>query len=179
MKLIVGLGNPGKKYEKTRHNIGFMVVTQMASDFSVNKKLEAAISKENNIIFAKPLTFMNESGRAVAKIAKFYKIKPANIYIIHDDKDLTFGTMRIRSSGSSAGHKGVQSIIDSLGTQNFVRFRLGVKNSRTPKTDTADFILANFSKEEQKNLKNIIIAASEAVEMAITDGVDKAMNSFN
>ncbi|MFA6028094.1 MAG: aminoacyl-tRNA hydrolase [Patescibacteria group bacterium] len=179
MKLIVGLGNPGKKYEKTRHNIGFMVVDQIASDFKINKKFESAISKENNIIIAKPLTFMNESGRAVAKIAKFYKIKPANIFIIHDDKDLNFGSMRVKGTGSSAGHNGVQSIIECLGTKDFVHIRLGVKNIHTPKTDTADFVLSNFSVDEQKNLKDIIIAANEAVEMAITQGLAKTMNSFN
>lgn len=163
MKLIIGLGNPGKQYERTRHNIGFMVLDEIAKNFKLNKKLEAEITKEKDVIFAKPQTFMNESGRAVAKIIKFYKMPLKNIYIIHDDKDLNFGTLRIRPSGSSAGHKGVQSIIEHLRTQNFTRFRVGIKNPLIEKMDTADFVLSNFSRAEQKKLPEIIKAVISAL----------------
>lgn len=163
MKLIIGLGNPGKKYERTRHNTGFIMLDSIAKNFKLNKKLEAEIVKKKDVIFAKPQTFMNESGRAIAKIIKFYKVHLKNIYIIHDDKDLNFGTLRIRPSGSSAGHKGVQSIIEHLCTQNFTRFRVGIKNPLIEKMDTADFVLSNFSREEQKELPEIIKAVISAL----------------
>lgn len=179
MKLIVGLGNPGQQYKKTRHNIGFMVLDQLSQNFKFNKKLEADLAMENKVIFAKPQTFMNESGRAVAKIVAYYNIPKKNIYIIHDDKDLNFGSLRIRISGSAAGHNGIKSIIEHLQTQDFIRFRLGVKNPIIEKQGTTDFVLSNFSKLEQSELKHIFIVIAEAIETAITQNIETAMNQFN
>lgn len=138
MKLIVGLGNPGEKYINTRHNIGFRVIDAMigkqGSDF------------KNDIKFLKPQTFMNESGRAVQKMKDFYKIDNQNIIVIHDDVDLEIGKIRISKGGSSAGHKGVQSIIDSIGAEDFWRVRIGV--GRDDKIATEDWVLKNFENKE-------------------------------
>lgn len=178
-KLIIGLGNPGTKYEKTRHNLGFLVLDTMSSTFKVNKKLEAAIAKKDNVILAKPLTFMNDSGRAIIKIAQYYKISIKNIFVIHDDKDLNFGTLRIKTSGSAAGHNGIKSIIENLKTENFSRCRLGVKNSLVEKMDTADFVLANFSSSELKQLPAFITDIIKAINTWLIAGPQKAMNLHN
>jgi len=162
MKLIIGLGNPTKKYKNTRHNIGFMVIDQLAADQSwvMNKKIEAALSeKEINgatVLLLKPQTFMNNSGAAVLKICKKENIKPANIIIINDDKDLNFGDIRVKLGASSAGHKGVQSIIERLGTKDFYRVRIGIKNPLLDKIGTEKFVLQNFNPEEKKLLPQII-----------------------
>jgi len=178
-KLIIGLGNPGTKYQKTRHNLGFLVLDAMSSAFKINKKLEAAIAKKDNVILVKPLTFMNESGRAVIKVAKYYKVSLKNIIIIHDDKDLDFGTLRIKTSGSAAGHNGIKSIIENLKTETFTRCRLGVKNTLVEKMDTADFVLANFSSSEQKQLSAFITNIIEAINTWLIAGPQKAMNLHN
>jgi PTH1 family peptidyl-tRNA hydrolase len=159
MKLIVGLGNPGKEYEKTRHNIGFRILNEMAGGFKFEKKFNAEIKKEK-LIFAKPQTFMNNSGVAVAAIAKFYKIKPENIIVVHDDMDLAFGKIKISFGSRSAGHNGVQSIIDSLGTNEFYRIRSGIGH-RPEKIPAEKYVLQKFSAPEEKEMKKII---SEAVE---------------
>ncbi|MFC1626899.1 aminoacyl-tRNA hydrolase, partial [Patescibacteria group bacterium] len=154
MKLIVGLGNPGKKYDGTRHNIGFAVVDRVCETLFSTKPIwnkdaskTAIIIKHKDYIFAKPTTFMNVSGNAVQALSSFYKIKPVDIWIIHDEIDLPLGTIRIRTSGGSAGHNGVQSIIDRLGTDAFVRFRLGVGNSE--RSDTVDHVLSRFDGDEK------------------------------
>ncbi len=165
MKLIIGLGNPGKKYEKTRHNIGFRVVSELASRFQAvfekKEKLSAEValleSRGQKILLAKPQTFMNESGRAVAKLLKYYKLPIINLLIIHDEIDLPFGTMRLSQGSGSAGHKGTESIINTMG-QNFSRLRMGIENraiSRVP--DTEAYVLQNFTPEEEQILKNKII----------------------
>ena len=144
--LIVGLGNPGKKYEKTRHNIGFRVVDEMETSFDA--------AQDKNLIFLKPDNFMNNSGRAVKKILKYSKLKTQNLIVVHDDVDLLFGDIRVSKDASSAGHKGVQSIIDTLGTKDFTRIRIGIRPSH--KVDTEKFVLQNFSKDEEKHLPEII-----------------------
>lgn len=161
MKLIVGLGNPGKKYEKTRHNIGFRVLDKMANGFKFEKKFNAEISVGNEdlrskkIIFAKPQTFMNNSGEAVLAISKFYKIDPIDIIVIHDELDLKFGKIKESFGSRSAGHNGVQSIIDRLDTKDFTRIRFGI--GPTPeKIPSEKFVLQKFSKDEEKELKNLI-----------------------
>jgi len=144
MIVIVGLGNPGKKYEKTRHNVGFRVIDELAR------------IKERGFIIAKPQTFMNNSGKAVKALVNFYKIKPDNLWVVHDDIDLPIGELKIAKGRGSAGHKGVQSIINELKTKDFNRIRVGI----CPKTDkpkTIDkFVLQNFTKEEEKILKETI-----------------------
>lgn len=199
MHLIVGLGNPGKKYEKTRHNVGFMVVDALAKEgkWEYKDKFKAFILKlDKEIIFAKPQTFMNLSGQSVNLIKNFYNFQIPNIWIIHDDIDLPFGTIRIKLGGGSAGHKGVQSIIDNVKTDSLVRFRLGIghaKNyddslaseSQEKKDKTAymqkteQFVLSKFAKEEVQELQTIIHKTADAVHFALGEGIEKAMNEFN
>jgi len=164
MKLIVGLGNPGKKYEKTRHNVGFMVLDELASsfnlDFKEDKKKNAHITeytmtfpdqkKKVRAVFVKPQNYMNNSGEAVQKIAKYYRIKPGNVWVVHDDLDVDLGLIRTRFGGSSAGQKGVQSIIEHLGTKDFYRFRFGIRPPDGQRGNSEDFVLKNFSKEEKQ-----------------------------
>lgn len=163
MHLIIGLGNPGKKYEKTRHNAGFLAVDFAAGFFNAeswkeSKKLHALVAKNSNkLIFVKPQTFMNESGLAVAALAKYYKIKPQNIIIIYDELDLPFETLRVRDSGSSAGHNGIKSIIQHLGTDKFWRVRIGTQNELASKMPAEKFVLQNFSATELKKLKEKIL----------------------
>ena len=146
MLLIVGLGNPGKKYEKTRHNVGSRVVGELKS---LNLK---------DIILVQPTTFMNESGRAVKKITKNYKLKTENLIVVHDDIDLPLGEFKIQKNRGSAGHKGVQSIIDSLGTKDFTRIRIGIKPEQyyRPFRSTEKFVLEKFTKDEEEILKEVI-----------------------
>ncbi len=157
MKLIVGLGNPGRKYKKTRHNIGFRVID------ALKKSLDKARDKE--IILFKPQTFMNQSGKAVKKKIENCKLKIENLLVVHDDIDLPLGTIRISENISSAGHKGVQSIIDELRTQNFTRARIGIRPDH--KVDTEKYVLGKFTKEEEKQLKQIIKEAALQVKQLL------------
>ena len=194
MKLIIGLGNPGEKYIKTRHNIGFRVADELTKElgsenWQLKSKLKALISESifNNekILLAKPQTFMNLSGQAVKALSTYYKINPQNIWIVHDDIDLPLGTFKISQNITSAGHKGVQSIIDSLGTKDFVRFRIGIRpdNSKqvavSKKIDTERFVLEKFSKDEERIIKQIIKKTTDALLVALEDGVEKTMNEYN
>jgi len=165
MKLIVGLGNPGKKYQKTRHNVGFRVIDALKDEIS-----------DKDVILLKPDTFMNNSGRTVKKISQKSKVKSQNLIVIHDDIDLPLGTIRVSKNSSSAGHKGVQSIIDELGTQNFTRIRIGIRplllrQACLPARQgfggrAQDFVLENFTKQEEKKIKEIIKKAVEAIQSA-------------
>lgn len=167
MKLVIGLGNPGRKYRKTRHNIAWRVLDAMDLDFSMEKKFKAEIVKNDLVIFCKPQTFMNNSGQAVRAVADYYKIDTSDIIVIHDDKDLQFEDVRIEKNRSSAGHNGVQSIINHLGTQNFTRMRIGVMNDH-PLPDTASFVLQKFSREEEKKLKQTMLKLTEQVNSLLT-----------
>lgn len=166
--LIAGLGNPGSKYSKTRHNIGFMVIDELSKALSLdtekaNKLLLANITSGNvgpsKVILAKPSTFMNESGQSVRKIMDYYKIPLENVIVIHDELSLNFGRIRSRQGGQSAGHNGIKSIISHAGS-NFWRIRIGIKNSTVRSDDTSDFVLAKFTKNENENLNTIIKEAS-------------------
>lgn len=164
MKLIVGLGNPGSKYAKHRHNIGFMALDHFAQthhqQFLPNKRFLAQLIKIENrkskivTLLTKPQTLMNNSGQAVQKLMQKYKCKPADLLVIYDDIDLAFGTIRVRRGGSSAGHKGMQSIIDAVGN-NFWRLRLGIASSRRQQIDATNFVLANFTTAEINHLNKI------------------------
>src|SRR3989339_928868 len=176
MKLLVGLGNPGKEYEKTRHNMGGRVLDALKLDFHLEKKFQAEIyvktgrdlsPTDKPFILCKPQTFMNNSGMAVRAVADYYKISPSDIIVIHDDKDLPLGTIRLRKKGSSGGHNGVQSIIDHLGTSSFTRLKIGVANELTEKNDTTQFVLDKFSKAEEKLLPKIILGAIEKLNLPI------------
>jgi len=198
MKLIIGLGNPGEKYIKTRHNIGFRIVDELAEKLEIgNWKLEikfkALISEgifnNEKVLLAKPQTFMNLSGQTVRGLSTYYKINPQNIWIIHDDIDLPLGTFKISQNISSAGHKGVQSTIDNLGTKDFVRFRVGIKQIANRKSQIAKlqlktenlekFVLEKFSKDEEKIIKQTIKKTTNALLVALEDGIEKAMNKYN
>ncbi|MDD5043556.1 MAG: aminoacyl-tRNA hydrolase [Patescibacteria group bacterium] len=179
MKLIVGLGNPGKEYEKTRHNIGWRVLDALDLDWKENKKLKGEIAKEKNTIYLKPQTFMNLSGEAVATTKQFYKIKPENIIVVYDDLDLPFGTMRIKKSGSSGGHKGLESVLKKIKSPDFTRVRLGTANNQRAKIPAEKFVLQRFSPSEEKKLKNVIKTAKEALLTILTESAERAMNKYN
>lgn len=163
MKLIVGLGNPGKEYEKTRHNVGFMIVDALANNWKLEKKLESELSEatigDQKVLLAKPQTFMNSSGEAVQKIAHFYKIDPTDVVVLYDDIDLEFGKLRVRHGGGSAGHNGIKSILQHLG-DDFIRFRVGVRNETLKNPIATDkFVLAPFSQAEQAHMPTIVTEA--------------------
>ena len=179
MFLIIGLGNPGKDYEKTRHNVGFMILDKLLSDLELadwtdSKKFRAKMAEgkigAEKIMLLKPQTFMNNSGQAVSAAAKFYKIKPADIWVIHDDLDLPLGKMKIQRDRSAAGHHGVQSIIDALGTRDFVRWRVGIAPIRTSKKSGADFVLSRFSQAEAGVMKKTISAAAKTINEQLLAG---------
>jgi PTH1 family peptidyl-tRNA hydrolase len=187
MILIVGLGNPGEKYSKTRHNVGFMVLDALADnlgiDFKEDKKRNALTAeytmifegqkKKTRLVLVKPLTFMNNSGEAVQKIRKYYQIPEENIWVIHDDLDIDLGLIRIRKGGSSAGQKGIQSIIDSLGGYNeFIRFRIGIRPDDGQKGSAEDFVLKKFIKAEQKIVDGEIIDLVETIKKACDCGIE-------
>ncbi|MDW7674886.1 MAG: aminoacyl-tRNA hydrolase [Bacillota bacterium] len=185
MKLIVGLGNPGKKYELTKHNIGFLIVDQLADEFGhaefkeKNKvQLTEGTIKNEKVLFVKPQTFMNLSGHGVAPIANFYKIEPQDILIIYDDLDLEFGSIRLRKKGGAGGHNGMKSLIQMLGTEEFLRLKVGI--GRPPQGwQTADYVLSRFTDEEWPAMENAIKKSVKAVTALITEGIDQAMNNYN
>lgn len=176
MFLIVGLGNPGKKYKNTRHNVGFMTLDEIAKEnWEYSKKFKAEIQKiqllRKEVILLKPRTFMNLSGEAVNSCANFFQIPTENIWVIYDDKDLDLGDIRIRDKGSSGGHKGMESIIKSLGTQDFARFRIGIKTAELDKIPTESFVLQEFSKEEKKAIKESIEKIIDLIKKSLEEGI--------
>ncbi|MBO5059747.1 MAG: aminoacyl-tRNA hydrolase [Clostridia bacterium] len=186
MYLVAGLGNPGKQYDMTRHNIGFEVIDYMAEQYDVKvKKLKfKGLYGETNIggekvILLKPQTYMNLSGESIREFASFYKIPVENIIIINDDIYLDSGKLRIRKSGSAGGHNGLKSIIYQLASDQFPRIRIGVNSPEREKEDLADFVLARFSKEEIPVLEDAIIRASKAAAEIISNNIDSAMNKYN
>ncbi len=189
MKLIVGLGNPGEKYQNTRHNLGFMVLDELIRKllplterrWQKDKKANGLFLKINpQLILAKPQTMMNASGFAVAKLASFYKIKPIDIWVIHDDVDLLLDRIKIRKGGAAAGHHGVESIINQLGTDQFVRFRLGIGHPGRGKDHLVEkYVLENFSFKEKSEAKRMIKKTVQAIKIALKDGLAKTMNEFN
>lgn len=183
--MIVGLGNPGREYRETRHNIGFMVADWMAEKHGIkltrvqNKAIiGSGFVGESKVILVKPQTYMNLSGQAVSALVRFYKIKPQDLIVAHDDVDLPFGTIRMRPGGGSAGQKGIASIIKLLGTQDFARLRMGV--GRPPgRMDAAAYVLQNFSQSDMEFLQNFLNRAVDALDCYILDGLETAMNRFN
>ena len=184
--LIVGLGNPGEKYENTRHNVGFQVVDELAErqNAPVQKlKFKAltnllTISGEK-VLVMKPVTYMNLSGEAVRPAADFYKIPPERILVISDDTALDPGKLRIRIKGSAGGHNGLKSIIQHLGTDQFPRIKIGVGEKPHPDYDMADWVLSKFTGEDLKTIQAAVKKAADAVACYLENGPDKAMNRFN
>lgn len=191
MKLIVGLGNPGKEYEKSRHNVGFMIVDELQKNlkfdnFHKETKFDAEMSigilKEEKIILAKPLTFMNLSGESIMKIVQFYKIPVEEVLVVYDDLDLKLGEIRIRKKGGPGTHNGMKSIVETLGSEDFPRLRVGIESrgvSSPLQQETTSFVLSSFVKEEESIIKKTAEKALNALKIALTEGLEKAMNSFN
>ena len=208
MKLIVGLGNPGDKYELTRHNVGFTVIDHLLKDLEpVNKsnwttenKLKSDIyildykpksGDVEKVILAKPLTYMNNSGMAVTLIARYYKISAADIWIVHDELDLPIGMMKIRFGGASAGHHGVESILASLKTDKFWRFRMGIGNNKSKLPPSLklrragkirnmnDFVLGGFGRGDRGKVKHMVKRGAKALSTALEKGIESSQNQFN
>jgi len=183
--LIVGLGNPGRQYRQNRHNVGFMTIDRLANRLGVEfSRLEskALVTKAEvqdiNILLAKPQTFMNLSGQAVSSLVRFYKIPTENLLVIYDDVDLPPETLRLRPSGGSAGQKGVASIIDRLGTQEFPRLRIGI--GRPPgRMSASAYVLKDFSSTDLEFLEITLERAADAALTFITEGLEAAMNKYN
>ena len=186
MFIIAGLGNPGKQYEMTRHNIGFHTLDYIAEKHNIKlKKLKfKAVYGEGNIAgekvyLVKPQTYMNLSGEAIGEMARFYKIPPENIIVINDDISLDMGRIRVRGKGSDGGHNGLKSIIYQLQSDKFPRVKMGVGAPKHKDYDLADFVLGRFTKDEIPVMEDAIIKAEGAVCEIIKNGVDSAMNAFN
>jgi PTH1 family peptidyl-tRNA hydrolase len=183
--LIAGLGNPGKQYSETRHNIGFKVIDQLAQKLGVEfrrMQSKAMVTKaqylDSRLILAKPRTFMNNSGQAVGALARFYKVPMENILVIYDDVDLDFESLRLRPDGRSSGQKGMDSVIRSLGTDQIPRLRIGI--GRPPgRMETPDYVLRPFSADEKSVLPFIIDRAVDAILEFVQNDIDSAMNKFN
>jgi PTH1 family peptidyl-tRNA hydrolase len=186
MKLIVGLGNPGPEYRDTRHNVGFMVADVLVERWRVADQwrekfsalqIKTVVGAEPAII-AKPLTFMNLSGQAVADIAGFYKIEPADIFVVTDDVALPVGRLRARREGGAGGHNGLKSVIQSLATQAFPRMRVGVGRG-DDRRDLADYVLGRFGADERETVSAAVLRAADATEMFLSEGIERVMNAFN
>ena len=184
--LVVGLGNPGEKYENTRHNVGFLTVDELAerARVPVQKLKHRALTNTLEVggvkvLLMKPVTYMNLSGEAVGEAARFYKLPPERVLVISDDVSLPLGKLRIRKGGSAGGHNGLKSIIQHLGTDQFPRIKVGVGQKPHPDYDMADWVLSKFAGEDLKTITEAIRKAADAVECLIQEGPDKAMNRFN
>lgn len=178
MHLIIGLGNPDKQYENTRHNFGFRVLDLLAGGQTWENKYDSQFLKLDDVILAKPQTFMNKSGEAVKQILKYYPA--AKLIVVHDDLDFSLGAIRIQKNISAAGHNGVQSIIDEIGTQDFIRIRLGIDNPTLRGQMSGDeFVLQKFSKPEAEIVKEVLLRAKDALEALMSEGLDMAQSRFN
>ncbi|HKY78603.1 MAG TPA: aminoacyl-tRNA hydrolase [Anaerolineales bacterium] len=183
--LIIGLGNPGPEYKLNRHNVGFMVLDELAKELDAafgrmqaNALVAAARHREQRLVLAKPRTFMNLSGSAVGGLLRFYKTPLERLLIIYDDADLPFENLRLRPDGGSAGQKGMKSIIENLGSENFARLRVGIGRPKG-RMKTPDHVLQDFSRSEQQALPFVLQRAAQAALTFVDDGIDAAMNRFN
>ena len=190
MKLIVGLGNPGNQYAHNRHNIGFMCVSHFAKERGWGFEHKEGLARtahgridSEEIVLARPQTFMNASGEAVKKLTIKYRIKPEDLMVVHDEMDLRLGNIRIRRGGGSAGHNGVESIIRELGTADFVRVRVGVGHPRDSAAEEQShvigYVLGDFSGDQAEVIKKVIAEADQAIVTLIKDGLETAMNRVN
>jgi peptidyl-tRNA hydrolase, PTH1 family len=187
VKLIVGLGNPGREYRDTRHNVGFLVVEELARrhrlEFGMGPSQvpETFVAKkfgDPSVLLAKPLTFMNRSGDAVAALARYYGVDVGEVLIVVDEVALPFGKLRARARGSAGGHNGLKSIVERLGTTEFARLRLGVGRGDA-RRDLADHVLSRFESDEQVELDSFITLAADAAEMFAVEGIEPVMNRYN
>jgi PTH1 family peptidyl-tRNA hydrolase len=183
-RLVVGLGNPGSQYAGNRHNAGFMVLDRFAAmvDIPLTKKVFSGLCGEgywqgDKIILLKPQTFMNLSGRSVAEAARFHKIPPAEIIVLHDELDIPFGSLKLKEGGGHGGHNGLRSIIQELGSAGFIRLRIGIDRPSYP--DVSGYVLQNFSPAETKHLDDVFDGAVAALETVLKEGLKKGMSLFN
>lgn len=188
MKIIIGLGNPGEQYEHTWHNLGFDAVRLLQTRhnlpvFAFEKKFKATISMgligNEKALLAQPQTFMNKSGEAVSRLMSFYKASLKDLIIIHDDIDLPLGTLRIVSGSSAAGHNGVKSIIEDIGSQEFVRLRLGARTQRIDIVGAVNYVLEHYQAEHEPTINNLLDRTTQATENIISESIAAAMNKFN
>jgi peptidyl-tRNA hydrolase, PTH1 family len=188
MYLVVGLGNPGKEYELTRHNIGFRVIDRISADHNIkiSKGLCQAMTGQGDIagrktILAKPNTFMNLSGDSVFELVKWFKIEKDKLIVIYDDLDLDTGALRIRPKGNSGGHKGVESVIKKVGTTEFIRLRIGIgrPDRSLLKDENPDYVLSRVPKEDMEAIDQAVLSAAEVVPLIMKDGLESAMNKYN
>ena len=184
--LVVGLGNPGSKYEWTRHNMGFLVVDELAERLSIpvqRLKFKAltntAVLGGKSVLLMKPTTYMNLSGEAVGQAARFYKIPPERVLVISDDVALPQGKLRVRRSGSAGGHNGLKKIISHLGTDQFPRIKVGVGQKPSPDSDMVGWVLGTFTGQDRKVMEETIGRAADAVTVLLQHGIDQAMASYN
>ncbi len=184
--LLVCLGNPGDRYENTRHNVGFMVADEIGQRLRVpiQKLKYKALTNTvtlggQKVLVMKPVTYMNLSGEAVRQAADFYKVAPDHVLVVSDDTSLAVGKLRIRKSGSAGGHNGLKNIIQQLGTDQFPRLRLGVGEKPHPDYDLADWVLGKFQGEDKKQIDAAVKKAADAIECILSQGLDKGMNKFN
>ena len=178
-KLIVGLGNPGKKYEKNRHNIGMILLDSICSSWQ--EKFKGFYAQEtqgsSKVFYLKPQTFMNLSGESVQPMAAFFKVDPKNILVVHDELDLPFGTLALKKGGGLAGHNGLKSIAAQLGTQDFLRLRIGI--GRPVHGDVSNWVLSDFSKDESVTLQKILTEGALALKTFLDKGFDAAASSYS
>jgi peptidyl-tRNA hydrolase, PTH1 family len=182
IRLIVGLGNPGREYENTRHNVGFMVLDRLAAAggcaFQPQPRWECALAKRaDGMLLMKPLTFMNLSGRSVGKLLRFYQWQPEQMLVVYDDVALDLGRIRLREKGSHGGHNGIRSLIEHLGTDVFPRIKLGIGSAE--KGNMVGHVLGKFREEEQETLQNMLATAANAVQDSLSRGVSAAANLYN
>ncbi len=181
MKLIVGLGNPDKEYDKTRHNVGFMVIDNYLGSVNWSNKFNALYCEKvingEKIIFVKPLTYMNNSGNAVGEFVRYFNIDNKDILVIQDDLDLNVGDYKLKMHSSSGGHNGIKSIITSLGNQDFPRLKVGIGSVK--KDEVIDYVLGKFSKSELEVLNELFNTFDKIINSFINEGIDKTMNVYN
>ncbi len=183
MWLIAGLGNPGRKYSKTRHNIGFMVLDEFADRYNIQftdrkeYRIGKGLIEDKQILIVEPLLYMNLSGIAINNIFKKYPVRTQDMIVVHDDLDMETGKIRIRKTGSSGGHKGIESIINNTGTKDFIRIKIGI--GRDPDMPAEKYVLSKFNKDEITIIKDSINKAVDAIVTIINEGIDRAMNRFN
>ena len=187
ISLVAGLGNPGREYEQTRHNLGFVVIEAFAHKLGLAWKKQAQYTAEvarwdrapgQTYIFAKPHTFMNESGRSLRALAGFYKIEPASVIAIYDDLTIDLGLIKVSTSGSAGGHNGVASLLEHLG-DGFIRYRLGIGPKQPPQIDLKDFVLGKFTPEQQSIVEQKLDHYLSGLALLLEQGADRAMNSLN
>ena len=181
MKLILGIGNPGKEYENTRHNVGFMVIDAYLGNIKYQEKFKSLYTKKEidneTVYFVKPLTFVNNSGIALRSFMDYFQISVKDILVIQDDLDEDFGKYKLKNNSSSGGHNGIKSIINHLDTQDFLRLKIGINNKN--KKNIIDFVLSKFSKSEMEQLNTMMHTYKDIIDSFIKNGMDKTMNIYN